>query len=107
MLFGQDDLPAGPDGVPTGFEFEVIDLASNLLRLSSADRGACQSWRLAGPPTICKSSSGGGLARYDAGLLWWREVAITLHGLIQVATVISSPKLATGFGRGLACIISS
>lgn len=29
ILFGQDDLPAGPGGVPTTFEFKVLDLASN------------------------------------------------------------------------------
>jgi len=29
ILFTQDDLPAGPGGVPTGFEFKVLDLASN------------------------------------------------------------------------------
>jgi Tol biopolymer transport system component len=29
ILFGQDDLPTGPGGVPTGFEFKVLDLASN------------------------------------------------------------------------------
>jgi Tol biopolymer transport system component len=29
ILFGQDDLPPGPGGVPTTFEFKVLDLASN------------------------------------------------------------------------------
>jgi Tol biopolymer transport system component len=29
ILFGQDDLPLGPGGVPTGFEFKGLDLASN------------------------------------------------------------------------------
>ena len=31
ILFGQDNLPAGPGGVPTSFEFKVIDLASGVV----------------------------------------------------------------------------
>jgi Tol biopolymer transport system component len=29
ILFGQDDLPTGPGGIPTGFEIKVLDLAAN------------------------------------------------------------------------------
>jgi len=31
ILFGQDDLPLDPQGIPTGFEFKVLDLASNTI----------------------------------------------------------------------------
>ncbi len=44
ILFGQDNLPAGPGGVPTSFEFKVLDLASNtvttLLSFSGEERVA-------------------------------------------------------------------
>jgi Tol biopolymer transport system component len=44
ILFGQDDLPAGPGGVPTRFEFKVLDLAANtvttLMSFTGEERAA-------------------------------------------------------------------